>query len=137
VTDITAQQAQISGAVDGVRLSSPKAQGSFYGSYNYGLGGEAKGFTSFQVQYVGSYPNMFPNTPGTLGARSPLYDFTDNYTFINVQTGVTVGDFSATLYVENLGNSRKTTYIHPEAFVYSRYGILRPRTFGIRLGYNL
>ncbi|WP_083942965.1 TonB-dependent receptor [Sphingomonas soli] len=137
ITDITPQQSQISGAVDGGRLSSPKAQGSFYGTYSYDLGGEAKGFTSFQIQYVGSYPNMFPNTPGTLGTRSPLYGFTDNYTFINVQTGVTIGDFNATLYVENLGNSRKTTYIHPEAFVYSRYGILRPRTFGIRLGYNL
>jgi len=137
VTDITTQQAQISGAVDGARLSSPKAQGSFYGSYTYGLGGNAKGFTGFQLQYVGSYPNMFPNTPGTAGVKSPLYDFTDSYTFINVQTGVTIGDVNATLYVENLGNSRKTTYIHPEAFVYSRYGILRPRTFGIRLGYNL
>ena len=42
----------------------------------------------------------------------------------------------ATLYVENLGNSRAVVYIHPEAFVYSRYMILRPRTFGVRLGYG-
>lgn len=137
VTDITAQQAQISGAVDGARLSSPEVQGSFYGSYSYGLGGATRGFTSFQIQHVSSFPNMFPNTPGTLGVRSPLYDFTDNYTYINVQTGVNFSDLNVTLYVENLGNSRATPYIHPEAFVYSRYAILRPRTFGIRVGYNL
>ena len=107
------------------------------GAYNYKLGGNASGFTSFQIQHVGSFPNMFPNTPGTLGTRSPLYGFTDAYTHINLQSGVTIGELNVTLYVENLTNSRKTTYIHPEAFVYSRYGILRPRTFGIRIGYNL
>lgn len=137
VNRITAQESQVSGAVDGGRLSAPQVQGSFYGTYNYGLGANAKGFTSFQLQYVGAFPNMFPNTPGTLGTRSPLYDFTSNYAYINLQTGVTIGKVNATLYVENLANSRATTYIHPESFVYSRYGILRPRTFGIRLGYNL
>ena len=137
VNRLTEQEAQISGAVPGVRLASPHVQGSFYGTYTYGLGGDAKGFSSFQIQHVGSFPNMFPNTPGTLGVRSPLYDFTDAYTYINLQSGVTIGDVNVTLYVENLTNSRKTTYIHPEAFVYSRYGILRPRTFGVRVGYNL
>jgi iron complex outermembrane receptor protein len=137
VTDLTTQQAQVSGAVLGGRLSSPEIQGSFYGTFNYALGGNARGFSSFQIQHVGSFPNMFPNTPGTLGTRSPLFGHTDNYTYINLQTGVTVGKLNATLYVENLGNSRAVTYIHPEAFVYSRHGILRPRTIGIRLGYNL
>ncbi len=40
------------------------------------------------------------------------------------------------LYAENIGNSRATTYIHPEAFVYSRYSIVRPRTIGVRIGYD-
>ncbi|MDG2533891.1 TonB-dependent receptor [Sphingomonas sp. HITSZ_GF] len=137
VTKLSTQESQISGAVLDQRLSSPHVQGTFYGTYTYGLGGDAKGFSSFQIQHVGSFPNMFPNTPGTLGVRSPLYDFTDTYTVINLQTGVTIKDVNVTLYVENLGNSRAVTYIHPEAFVYSRYAILRPRTFGIRLGYNL
>ena len=61
---------------------------------------------------------------------------TDSYTYVNLQTGVRVGKWSATAYVENLGNSRAVTYVHPETFVYSRYIILRPRTFGIRLGYG-
>lgn len=137
VNKLTPQEAQISGAVPGVRLSSPGVQGSFYGSYNYDLGGDTKGFTTFQIQHVGSFPNMFPNTPGTAGTPSPLYGMTDAYTHINFQTGVNVGDFNITAYVENLTNTRKTTYIHPEAFVFSRHGILRPRTIGIRIGYNL
>ena len=137
VTNLTAQEAQISGAVPGVRLASPHVQGSFYGSYNYSLGGTNTGFTGFQIQHVGSFPNMFPNTPGTAGVRSPLYGFTDPYTYVNLQSGVNIGEFNITAYVENLTNTRKTTYIHPEAFVFSRHGILRPRTFGIRIGYNL
>jgi len=75
--------------------------------------------------------------PGKPTQVSPLYGHTDDYTYVNLQTGLSFGKVSATLYVENLGNSRATTYIHPEAFVYSRYAILRPRTFGIRIGYNL
>ncbi len=43
---------------------------------------------------------------------------------------------TATLYVENLGNSDAVVYIHPEAFVDSRYTILRPRTYGVRVGYQ-
>jgi hypothetical protein len=53
-----------------------------------------------------------------------------------LQTGVGVGKTTATLYVENLANSNAVVYIHPEAFVDSRYAILRPRTFGVRFGYQ-
>jgi iron complex outermembrane receptor protein len=60
-----------------------------------------------------------------------------SYTYVNLQTGARFGRTTATLYGENLGNSGATTYIHPEAFVYSRFAIVRPRTFGVRLGYNL
>jgi outer membrane receptor protein involved in Fe transport len=136
ITDITAEQAAISGAVKGARLASPHVQGSLYGTYNYDLMSGAKGFTSFQVEYVSSFPDGFPNTPGT-GAPSPLFDYTDNYTNIDLQTGVRIGKLSWTFYVENVTNSRAVTYVHPEAFVYSRYAVLRPRTFGVRIGYNM
>lgn len=137
VTELSATEAVISGAVDGARLASPHVQGSFYGTYTYDLWSGAKGFSSFQVQHVGSFPNGFPNTPGTPGTRSPLFGNTDTYTYLNAQTGITLDKLSVTLYMENIGNSRATTYIHPEAFVYSRYAIVRPRTFGVRVGYNL
>jgi outer membrane receptor protein involved in Fe transport len=136
VTEISDQEAQISGAVDDARLASPRRQGSFFGAYSYDLGGDITGFTSFQVAHVGSFADGFPNSPGTRGTPSPLYDHTDSYTHVNLQTGITLGSLTFTLYGENLGNSDAVTYIHPEAFVYSRYAILRPRTFGLRFDYR-
>jgi outer membrane receptor protein involved in Fe transport len=137
VTELTAQESQISGAVVGSRLASPHVQGSLFGTYSYDLGQKLKGSTSLQVEHVGSFPVGFPNTPGTLGKPSPLFAYTDTYTIFSMQTGITFGKWSATLYGENLGNSRAVTYVHPEAFTYSRYLVLRPLTFGVRFGYNL
>jgi outer membrane receptor protein involved in Fe transport len=136
VTDLTAQEAAISGATRGSRLASPHLQGSLYGSYNYKLGGTATGFTSFQIQHVGSFPNGFPNVPGRPTTPSPLFGHTDSYTYANLQTGFGFDKLTATLYVENLGNSDAVVYIHPENFIDSRYAIVRPRTFGVRLGYQ-
>lgn len=136
VKELSAQEAVISGAEKGSRLASPHVQGSFFGTYTYKFGGDVTGFSSFQVAHVGSFPNGFPNSPGTQGVRSPLYGHTDAYTYINLQTGLGIDKMTATLYVENLGNSDAVVYIHPEAFVDSRYAILRPRTYGLRLGYQ-
>lgn len=136
VTEITASEAVISGAVKGARLASPHVQGSLYGTYSYGVGQGATGFSSFQVQYVGSFPNGFPNTPGKPATPSAVYNFTDAYAYVNLQTGIKIGQFATTFYVENLGNSRAAVYIHPENFIYSRYATLRPRTFGVRIGYD-
>lgn len=137
VTRLTAAEAVISGAELGARLASPKVQGAFFGTFGYRLGGAARGFSAFQIQHVGSFPNGFPNTPGTAGVPSPLFGNTDSYTYVNLQTGVSIGRIETTLYVENLTNSRAVTYIHPEAFVYSRDAILRPRTLGVRFKYDL
>ena len=137
VTKLSAEEAAISGAVKGSRLASPHLQGSFFGSYNYAYSTHVAGSTSFQIEHVGSFPNGFPNTPGQPNTPSPLTGLTDTYTYVNLQTGFRINRFSTTFYVENLGNSGATVYIHPEAFVYSRYAILRPRTFGVRFGYNL
>ncbi|WP_116813680.1 TonB-dependent receptor [Steroidobacter cummioxidans] len=136
VKALTAQEAAISGAEQDSRLASPRVQGSFFGTYNYQLGGAVTGFSSFQIAHVSSFPNGFPNTPGRPGVRNPLYGMTDDYTYINLQTGFGIDKMTATLYVENLGNSDAVVYIHPEAFVDSRYTILRPRTYGVRVGYQ-
>ena len=100
------------------------------------MGHGATGFSSFQVQYVGSFPNGFPNTPGKPTTPSAVYNFTDAYAYLNLQTGIKIGKFATTFYVENLGNSRAAVYIHQENFIYSRYATLRPRTFGVRIGYD-
>jgi outer membrane receptor protein involved in Fe transport len=137
VTELSAEEAMISGAVKGARLASPHVQGSLFGSYNYHLSGAVTGFSSFQIEHVGSFPAGFPNTPGTRGTPSLLYGHTDTYTDVNLQTGVGFGKTTASLYVENLTNSRAVVFIHPEAFVDSRYSILPPRTFGVRINYQL
>lgn len=136
VKELTAQESVISGAEQGSRLASPRVQGSFFGTYNYKFSEAITGFSSFQIAHVGGFPNGFPNTPGRAGVRNPLYGMTDDYTYINLQTGIGVDKMTATLYVENLGNSDGVVYIHPEAFVDSRYTILRPRTYGVRVGYQ-
>jgi outer membrane receptor protein involved in Fe transport len=135
VTQLSEQEAIISGAENGSRLASPHLQGSFFGRYSYRYSPAVSGFSSFQVQHVGSFPNGFPNAPGK-GTLSPLYGYTDEYTNINLQTGFGIGKTTTTLYVENLTNSDAVVYIHPEAFIDSRYAILRPRTYGIRFGYQ-
>lgn len=137
VTKLSTQEAQISGAVDGSRLASPHLQGSFFGTYSYTMFNDRPAFTSFQIQHVGSFPVGFPNTPGKPTVPRPTYDSTDAYTLFNMQTGITFDDLTLTLYGENLTNRYAVTYVHPEAFVYSRYAVTRPRTFGIRLGYSL
>jgi len=137
VTELSTQEAIISGAVKDARLASPHLQGSLFGSYNYHFTSAISGFSSFQIEHVGSFPDGFPNTPGTAGVKNPLYGQTDSYTYVNLQTGVGFGKTTATFYVENLGNSDAVVYIHPEAFVDSRYAVLRPRTFGVRFGYQL
>jgi iron complex outermembrane receptor protein len=136
VKELTAQEAVISGAEKGSRLASPRVQGSFFGTYNYHFGDAITGFSSFQIAHVGSFPNGFPNTPGRQGVRNPLYGMTDDYTYINLQTGLGINKMTATVYVENLGNSDGVVYIHPESFVDSRFTILRPRTYGVRFGYQ-
>jgi outer membrane receptor protein involved in Fe transport len=136
VTELSPAEALISGSVKGARLASPHVQGSLFGTYNYQLGSSVTGFSGFQIQHVGSFPNGFPNTPGKLGTPSPLYDQTDSYTLVGLQTGIAIDKITANLYVENVGNSDAVVYIHPEAFIDSRYAIVRPRTFGVRLGYQ-
>jgi iron complex outermembrane recepter protein len=136
VTELSAEEAVISGAVKGARLASPHVQGSLFGSYNYRFGGSVAGFSSFQVEHVGSFPNGFPNLPGTPGLPNPLYGKTDTYTDVNLQSGFGVGKLTTTFYVENLTNTWAVVYIHPEAFVDSRYSIVHPRTVGVRLGYQ-
>ena len=136
IDDLTPEEAAISGAVDNVRLATPKFSGSFTSTYSFPVGDEAEGFVTGNLAYVGSYPGMLPNVPGQPGVPSPQYDVTDAYVFVNAYAGVKFGpDLSVTAYIENLFDNDAITYVHPEAFLDGRYGRLRPRTFGVRTSY--
>jgi iron complex outermembrane recepter protein len=137
ITKLSAEEAAISGAVLGHRLSAPRLQGAIYASYGFDLGADTKGAFAVNAQYVGSYNSSFPNTPGLPNVRLSTFGETDEYVNTNLTLGVKRRTWSAQAYVENVFDDHSVVYIHPEAFLVSRFGTLRPRTIGVRLGYGL
>jgi outer membrane receptor protein involved in Fe transport len=136
VTKLTPAEAAISGAVDDARLAAPHFQGSLYVNYGFDLSPKARANASVVFQHVGNYPGSFPNVPGQPGVVSPTYGFTDAYENVNANFAVAMDRLTVGAYVENLFDNHSITYVHPEAFLASRYATLRPRTVGVRLGYD-
>ncbi len=136
VTELTPSEAAISGAVPDARLASPEFQGSVWAKLDFNLMQDVPASLIVNYAHVGSYPNMLPNVPGLPGVPSPLFGYTDSYGRLNASLGAKFGDVGAQLYIENALDDDSTTYIHPEAFVASRYGTMPPRTIGIRLSYQ-
>ena len=71
VTELTASEAAISGAVPDARLAAPKFQGAAFVQYDFDLCGGKRGEFTVNFQHVGSFPNQFPRVPGTAGADQP------------------------------------------------------------------
>jgi iron complex outermembrane receptor protein len=136
VTKLTPAEAAISGAVDNARLAAPHFQGSLYLNYGFDLSPQARANASVVFQHVGSYPGSFPNVPGAPTRVSPTYGFTDAYENVNATFAVAMDRLTVGAYVENVFDNHSITYVHPEAFLASRYATLRPRTVGVRLGYD-
>lgn len=136
VDDLTPAEAAISGTVLGARLAGPEVSGSLRVNYEWQPAEGVTGNASVAVSHVGSFPNAFPNTPGQPLVPLPTYDHTDNYTFVNANLAFAFDQFTVGGYIENLFNDKSVNYIHPEAFLDGRYGRLRPRTVGVRVGYE-
>jgi iron complex outermembrane recepter protein len=137
VTELTPSEAAISGAVPDARLAAPKFQGAAYVKYEFDVGsGGSRGISTLAFQHVDSFPSSFPRVPGAPTRINPTYGYTDSYNNLNFTLGAQFGELSATAYVENLLNDDSVTYIHPEAFLASRFGTMRPRTVGLRLNYD-
>ncbi|MBA17337.1 MAG: TonB-dependent receptor [Sphingomonas sp.] len=136
VTELTDQEAAMSGAEKGIQLASPHFQGSATVRYDFAVGDNADVFMAANAAHVGKYPGLFPNVPGRPTLINPTYDYTDAYTTVNLYAGVTTGGAKITAYVENLLDDDSITYVHPEAFLDGRYARLRPRTIGVRVGYD-
>jgi len=136
VTELTASEAAISGALEGLQLSGPKFQGSATLRYDFPIGETSDAFFSATAQHVGKFPGLFPNLPGNPNAVNPTFDFTESYEVVNLLAGVDIGRVKITGYVENLFDDKAITYVHPEAFLDSRYARLRPRTIGARVGFD-
>lgn len=137
VTSLSAEQAAISGAVLGARLSAPLLQGALNGDYAFDLTSNVKANVTASLQHVGKFPNAFPNVAGEPGVLNADYGYTDTYNTVNTQFRVAIDqNLKLALYCENVFDSSAITYVHPEAFIASRYGRLQPRTIGVRLGYD-
>jgi hypothetical protein len=67
---------------------------------------------------------------------SPTFDYTDAYTVVNAGLTAYFEQLSVGLYIENMFDDRSINYVHPEAFIDGRYGVVRPRTVGFRIGYQ-
>ena len=137
VTDLSPSEAAISGAVPDARLAAPKFQGAAFVQYGFDLVSDTRGFVTLNFQHIDSYPSSFPRVPGAPLTVSPTYGYTDSYNNVNFTLGATRRRLSATAYVENLFDDDSVTYIHPEAFLASRFATMRPRTIGLRLNYDL
>jgi iron complex outermembrane receptor protein len=137
VTELTPQEAAISGAVPDARLAAPKFQGAAYVNYGFDISASTRGFFTAAFQHVDSFPSSFPMVPGNPTQVLPTYGYTDSYNNVNMTLGATFGQLTVTSYVENLFNDDSITYIHPEQFLANRFGTMRPRTVGLRIKYDL
>src|SRR5690606_23830996 len=97
---------------------------------------DSVGSASLAVVHVGSFPSSFPNIPGQPGVVNPTFDYTDSYTVVNAMLAADFEHYTFGVYVENMFDDRSVTYVHPESFLDGRYGVLRPRTVGLRVGYR-
>ncbi|WP_374589409.1 TonB-dependent receptor domain-containing protein [Novosphingobium sp.] len=135
VVSLTADQALISGALLNAKLASPDFKIGGYLKQTWELGNGSELFARVDVQHIGSYANGFPNTPGA-GTLSPSYAMIPSYEKLDASIGWTNGQVGATLYAENLTDSKKVIFINPANFSLNRYGTLRPRVIGLRLSYR-
>lgn len=133
VTELTPAEAAISGAEEGIQLAFPEFQGSATARYEFAVDSSTDAFLSATASYVGDFPGLFPNVPGNPDLVAPTFDFTEKYTVVNLQAGVDLDRYKVTGYVENLFDNDAITYVHPEAFLDSRYARLRPFTVGVRV----
>ena len=135
VTELTATESLISGAVVGAKLASPEFKAGAYAKYGWTLADGSDLYARIDAQHVGEYVNTFPNTAG---AKIPNAAFAEipAYQNVNVSVGWAKGNLKAVVYAENLGNNQSPIFIDAANYSLNRYGTLRPRTVGVRLGWK-
>lgn len=132
ITELSATEAAMSGAELGLQLAMPTFQGAATARYDFKVS-DMDAFVSGTASYVGDFPAMFPNVPGRPTLPAPTFDYTDAYTVVNIQSGLSKDNWKLVGYVENLFDDSSITYVHPESFIDARYARLRPQTVGVRL----
>lgn len=87
ITDLTDEEAAISGAEEGLQLAMPNFQGALTGRYDFAIG-DKDAFVAATAAYVGDFPAMLPNVPGQPGVPAATFDYTEAYTVVNAQAGL-------------------------------------------------
>lgn len=134
IVSLSQSEADLSGGVEGARLTAPEFQLAAYAQYTVPLNNGSRLFGRVDVQHIDSYPNALPNTPGT-GVPNPFFAKTDSYENVNVRIGWEDSHWSLIMFAENALNNDDYVYINPASYSLNRFGILRPRTVGLKAGW--
>ena len=114
------------GAVSGDRLpGSPKYNASLGTEYSFRVG-NYDAYWRADYAYVGGFYNNLKES-GTEIA---------DYGKLNVKVGMTVNQFDIDIFADNLTNENSLTWIDAEGFPSERGNRLRPRTLGLKFGYQ-
>ncbi|HEY8351757.1 MAG TPA: TonB-dependent receptor, partial [Sphingomonadales bacterium] len=132
ITHISAVGSARSGAARGDRLPGDvgfKIAGHL--SYSRAAFGDAEAYFRLDAQHVGSSPNGFK---GLAGAENPFYAVNEAYENIDAAAGIAGAGWDLSVYCENLTNN--SDFIYHGGAILNPVNSLRPRTFGLRLGFS-
>jgi outer membrane receptor protein involved in Fe transport len=136
ITQLSGQEAIMTGAEMGSSLVSPDLQLSGHFKYTVALDSGNEAFARLGYSYTDELPNGFPNGVGTPGTLNPFYAETDAWSKVDFSLGWTSDKWSLALYGENILDNDDSTFIMQQNFFANKHMTPRPRTFGIRVSMN-
>tara|TARA_B100000767_G_scaffold15369_1_gene14591 strand:+ start:340 stop:2649 length:2310 start_codon:yes stop_codon:yes gene_type:complete len=136
ITQLSQQEAIMTGAEMGSSLVSPDLQLSGHFKYTVALDSGNQAFARLGYSYTDELPNGFPNGVGTPGTLNPFYAETDAWSKVDLSLGWTSDKWSLALYGENILDNDDSTFIMQQNFFANKHMTPRPRTFGIRVSMN-
>ncbi|MDG1306946.1 MAG: TonB-dependent receptor [Porticoccaceae bacterium] len=136
ITQLSEQEAILTGAAMGSSLVSPDLQLSGHFKYTVPLDSGNEAFARMGFSYTDELPNGFPNNVGTPGILNPFYAETDAWTKVDFILGWASDKWSVALYGENILDNDDSTFIMQQNFFANKHMTPRPRTFGIRVSMN-
>ena len=126
------------GLIGGVAAFSPKVQASGRIRYDWVMG-EYKPFVQVGANYTGKQFNKPANYTSGEGILIPATTFLryeqPAYATVDASLGISREQWNAQLFANNLNNSHASTFTSTAQFIKSEVP-LRPRTFGLRIGYD-
>jgi iron complex outermembrane receptor protein len=126
------------GVIGSTAAFSPKFQASGRVRYDRVIG-DYKAFAQVGANYTGKQFNKPANYTSGDDVLIPTTTFLryeqPAYTTVDVSAGVSRGQWSAQVFSNNLNNSHASTFTSTSQFIKSEVP-LRPRTFGLKIGYD-